>query len=159
VNVSRRIACALRQCTHEHGLSPNECHGNIVTKRSHGRFLACRPLALPQGSPEPSRDMPGAHTTLCCVRPAEMPVCAARRSEMPGSCRSWHVHGTTMSVATIHHKSAPLGRSDQLSCLCGVASIYTTGPSPVVHPYSTCLSPIWWVCTVERDCSVMTGRP
>ena len=82
-----------------------------------------------------------------------MPVCAARSSEMPGSCRSWHVHGTTISVAAIHHKSAPLGRSDQLSCLCGVASIYTTGPSPEVHPTLKHISSTF---TVERDCSDIT---
>ena len=50
----------------------------------HG--MCIHPGALPQESPDPSRDMPGALTTLCCVRPAcaGSMVYAARRSEVAG---------------------------------------------------------------------------
>ena len=54
-------------------------------KGSDRRFQDSRPLALPQESPEQSRDMPVTHTALCCVLPASSMVYTARRSEMPGS--------------------------------------------------------------------------
>jgi len=69
------------------------------------RFQDSRPLALPQESPEPSRDMRGAHTIRSCVRPADRLVYTARRSEMPGSF--WL--SAKASAKTIHAHIRPVG--------------------------------------------------
>ena len=76
-----------------------------VTKGSYRCFQDSRPLALPQESPEPSRDMPAAHTTMCCVRPANKMVYTARRSEMPGV--DWF--SAKASVYVIHPHIRPFG--------------------------------------------------
>jgi hypothetical protein len=76
-----------------------------MTKGSYRRFLDSRPLALPQESPEPSRDMLATHTIRSCVRPAIQMVYTARRSEMPGSF--WL--SAEASAKTIHAHIRPVG--------------------------------------------------
>jgi hypothetical protein len=74
-------------------------------KGSDRRFQDSRPLALPQESPEQSRDMQVTHTALCCVLPASSMVYTARRSEMPGSF--WL--SAEASAKTIHAHIRPVG--------------------------------------------------
>ena len=76
-----------------------------MTRGSYRRFQDSRPLALPQESPEQSRDMPVTHTALCCVLPASSMVYTARRSEMPGSF--WL--SAEASAKTIHAHIRPVG--------------------------------------------------
>ena len=72
---------------------------------SYRRFLDSRPLALPQESPEPSRDLLAAHAIRSCVPPTDRLVYTARRSEMPGSF--WL--SAEASAKTIHAHIRPVG--------------------------------------------------
>ena len=76
-----------------------------MTRGSYRRFQDSRPLALPQESPEPSRDMPVAHTIRSCVPPASPMVYTARRSEMPGV----YWISAEASAKTIHAHIRPVG--------------------------------------------------
>ena len=55
-------------------------------------------------------------------------------------------------------KFVPSGRSDQLSGLRGRQWTSTTGPGPVVDPYSTMLAIPFMAPVVERDRSTARGR-
>ena len=80
----------------------------MIQKRDE-RFISARfqlsGQSTPQESPEPSRDMPVTHTTLCCVLPASSMVYTARRSEMPGV--EWV--SAEASAKTIHAHIRPVG--------------------------------------------------
>ena len=103
MSVVSTLAAGLREyCL---GLSTSGSDPKSVMKGPYRRFQDRRPLALPQESRKPSRDMRVTHTILWNVLPARALVCAARRSEMPGS----YWFSAEASATTIHPHIRPVG--------------------------------------------------
>ena len=142
-------------CAHTHlARCMSNSHIPITNRSLPAVTLWMHELLLDASQPRSdTSEVHGHMSALCTCRTADLRT--LRRQEEFTHPSADHRKG----FASIRETFDPSGRSGQLRCRRGQQSVSTTGPSPVVHPYSTqhsiCIAPV----TVERDCSVMTGRP